>query len=123
MAQAQAEAAAQQEEIARLEEFVARFGAKASKASQAQSRMKQLEKLKKNAVEVRGGWRYMYEPCRCWMCVRGHCVQSLHGVLFETKQLEKLEKNAVEVRGFWLDDQKSAMCGTLEARGVWFSGY
>lgn len=52
MMQAIATAQAQQEEIKRLEEFVARFGAKASKATQAQSRMKQLEKLKKSAIEV-----------------------------------------------------------------------
>ncbi len=50
--QARALALAQQEEIARLEDFVARFGAKASKASQAQSRAKALEKLKANAVDI-----------------------------------------------------------------------
>ncbi|KAG2439392.1 hypothetical protein HXX76_004749 [Chlamydomonas incerta] len=45
-AAARAEAEAQQAEIDKLEEFVTRFGAKASKASQAQSKAKMLEKLK-----------------------------------------------------------------------------
>ena len=40
----------QEKKIANLEKFVSRFGAKASKASQAQSRAKQLEKLKSNVV-------------------------------------------------------------------------
>ncbi|MEW5302176.1 MAG: hypothetical protein WDW36_004981 [Sanguina aurantia] len=44
--------AKEQEEIARLEDFIARFGAKASKASQAQSRMKMLEKLKDNMADA-----------------------------------------------------------------------
>lgn len=35
-----------------MEEFVARFGANASKAAQAQSRAKALEKLKANAIEM-----------------------------------------------------------------------
>ncbi|MBQ9631056.1 MAG: ABC-F family ATP-binding cassette domain-containing protein, partial [Treponema sp.] len=35
----------QQEEIARLEDFIRRFGAKATKASQAQDRQKQLDKI------------------------------------------------------------------------------
>jgi ABC-type Mn2+/Zn2+ transport system ATPase subunit len=52
MVQAVATAATQAAEIARLEEFVARFGAKASKASQAQSRAKQLEKLRADVVEI-----------------------------------------------------------------------
>lgn len=50
--QARALALGQQEEIARLEDFVRRFGANASKASQAQSRAKVLEKLRENAVEI-----------------------------------------------------------------------
>ncbi|GFR43392.1 hypothetical protein Agub_g4469 [Astrephomene gubernaculifera] len=50
-AQARAEAAAQQAEIDRLEAFVTRFGAKASKASQAQSKAKLLEKLKASQTQ------------------------------------------------------------------------
>lgn len=50
--QALSTAMSQQAEIARLEDFVARFGAKASKASQAQSRQKALEKLRAGAVEA-----------------------------------------------------------------------
>jgi len=51
-AQARATAAAQQQEIERLERFVERFGAKASKASQAQSKAKLAEKLRDEMVEV-----------------------------------------------------------------------
>ncbi|GLI70270.1 hypothetical protein VaNZ11_015202 [Volvox africanus] len=50
--QARAEAEAQQAEIDKLEEFVTRFGAKASKASQAQSKAKMLEKLKAAQTEI-----------------------------------------------------------------------
>ncbi|KAK9814109.1 hypothetical protein WJX72_000796 [[Myrmecia] bisecta] len=49
-AQAAAAAAAQAAKIAKLEEFVNRFGAKASKASQAQSRAKQLDKMRDEFV-------------------------------------------------------------------------
>ncbi len=48
--QAASAAVTQGKKIAELEGFVARFGAKASKASQAQSRAKQLEKIKSNMV-------------------------------------------------------------------------
>ena len=48
--QATSAALTQGKKIAELEGFVARFGAKASKASQAQSRAKQLEKIKSNMV-------------------------------------------------------------------------
>ncbi|KAK9823064.1 hypothetical protein WJX81_005746 [Elliptochloris bilobata] len=51
-AQERATAEAQQAEIARLETFVTRFGAKASKATQAQSRAKQLEKLREAAIPL-----------------------------------------------------------------------
>eukprot|EP00667_Euglena_gracilis_P003096 EG_transcript_3104 len=40
----------QQEEIAHLQSFVDRFGASANRASQAQSRVKMIEKLKKDAI-------------------------------------------------------------------------
>ena len=40
------------DEIARLERFVERFGAKATKAKQAQSKLKQIERIKANRVEV-----------------------------------------------------------------------
>jgi ATP-binding cassette subfamily F protein 3 len=40
----------QQAEIARMESFINRFGAKATKARQAQSRAKRLDKIKDNAV-------------------------------------------------------------------------
>jgi ATP-binding cassette subfamily F protein 3 len=42
----------QNEEIERLERFVTRFGAKASKARQAQSKQKQIDRLKDQRVEV-----------------------------------------------------------------------
>ncbi|KAL3130251.1 hypothetical protein ABBQ38_008084, partial [Trebouxia sp. C0009 RCD-2024] len=48
--QAASAAMTQNKKIAELEGFVARFGAKASKASQAQSRAKVLEKMKSNMV-------------------------------------------------------------------------
>src|SRR5919202_5513925 len=48
----QKEAERQAEQLARLERFVERFRYKASKARQAQSKLKQIEKLKANRVEV-----------------------------------------------------------------------
>jgi ATP-binding cassette subfamily F protein 3 len=42
----------QEAEIARMERFVERFRAKASKARQAQSRVKQIERVKKNAAKT-----------------------------------------------------------------------
>jgi len=42
----------QAEELARLERFVERFRAKATKARQAQSKLKQIEKIKANQVET-----------------------------------------------------------------------
>eukprot|EP00798_Chlamydomonas_sp_ICE-L_P029123 gene29123-32341_t len=51
-AQLLATANKQQAEIAHLQSFVDRFGAKASKATQAQSRMKMIDKLKDKAVEA-----------------------------------------------------------------------
>jgi ATPase subunit of ABC transporter with duplicated ATPase domains len=45
----------QQEQIAHLQSFVDRFGASATKASQAQSRVKMIEKLKREAVEAPAG--------------------------------------------------------------------
>jgi len=42
----------QQAEIARMEQFVERFRYKATKAKQAQSRVKQIERVKKNAATV-----------------------------------------------------------------------
>ena len=50
--QARATSLAEQAEIARLEDFVRRFGANASKASQAKSREKVLNKMRENAVEM-----------------------------------------------------------------------
>ncbi|MGK5083822.1 ABC-F family ATP-binding cassette domain-containing protein [Bdellovibrionota bacterium FG-1] len=44
--------AGQQARIAELENFIRRFGAKATKARQAQSRAKQLEKIQDNLVEL-----------------------------------------------------------------------
>ena len=43
----------QQREIAQLERFIERFRAKASKASQAQSKIKQLERMEKIAMPVK----------------------------------------------------------------------
>ncbi|GAX72848.1 hypothetical protein CEUSTIGMA_g303.t1 [Chlamydomonas eustigma] len=51
-AQLTAQAQAQADEIARLQVFVDRFGAKASKATQAQSRVKLIDKLKEQQVDV-----------------------------------------------------------------------
>jgi ATP-binding cassette subfamily F protein 3 len=48
----QKEAARQQEQIDRLERFVERFRYKATKARQAQSRLKQLERIEQNRVVV-----------------------------------------------------------------------
>ena len=48
-------AARQSEEIARLERFVERFRYKASKARQAQSKLKQIERIKAVRVEARDG--------------------------------------------------------------------
>jgi len=45
----------QQEEIAHLQSFVDRFGASASKATQAQSRIKMIEKLKADNIEAPEG--------------------------------------------------------------------
>src|SRR5262249_3872071 len=42
----------QAEEIARLERFVERFRYKASKARQAQSKLKQIDRIKRNRVEA-----------------------------------------------------------------------
>ena len=50
-----ATAKAQQRDIDRLQLFADRFGAKASKASQAQSKRKQIERIKENMVEVPDG--------------------------------------------------------------------
>jgi ATP-binding cassette subfamily F protein 3 len=48
----QAQQAAQQAKINQMEAFIDRFGAKATKARQAQSRLKQLEKLEAERVEL-----------------------------------------------------------------------
>ena len=50
-----ATAKAQQREIDRLQLFADRFGAKASKASQAQSKRKQIERIKEDMVQVPDG--------------------------------------------------------------------
>ncbi|WP_147633907.1 ABC-F family ATP-binding cassette domain-containing protein [Treponema pectinovorum] len=42
----------QQEEIAHLQEFIDRFGAKATKAAQAQERQKMLERILENKIEI-----------------------------------------------------------------------
>lgn len=42
----------QQQEIARLQEFINRFGYKATKAAQAQERQKQLDKILENKIEI-----------------------------------------------------------------------
>jgi ATP-binding cassette subfamily F protein 3 len=50
-------AARQAEQLARLERFVERFRAKASKAKQAQSRVKQIKRLESQRVDAPGGRR------------------------------------------------------------------
>ncbi|SOY44819.1 putative ABC transporter, atp_binding component [Cupriavidus taiwanensis] len=64
MAQQQAAYARQQKEIAHLESFITRFKAKATKARQAQSRVKALEKMERLApVHVAAGFAFEFrEP-------------------------------------------------------------
>jgi ATP-binding cassette subfamily F protein 3 len=53
----------QQAKIAEIEAFVSRFGAKATKARQAQSRLKQLEKMERIELpEDRAGVRFRFPP-------------------------------------------------------------
>jgi ATP-binding cassette subfamily F protein 3 len=62
----EAQRAGQDARIAELKAFVERFGAKATKARQAQSRMKQIEKLESNRVEIAGPNRevgFGFPPC------------------------------------------------------------
>lgn len=59
----QAQYAAQQSKIAEIEKFVDRFGAKASKARQAQSRVKQLEKMERIELpEDRSKIQFRFPP-------------------------------------------------------------
>ncbi len=59
----QAEYEKQQKEIAHLESFINRFKAKASKATQAQSRVKALDKMDKvNAVQIRQKFGFEFRP-------------------------------------------------------------
>ncbi|MFJ4289489.1 ATP-binding cassette domain-containing protein [Cupriavidus sp. NPDC089707] len=64
MAQQQAAYARQQKEIAHLESFITRFKAKATKARQAQSRVKALEKMERLApVHIAAGFAFEFrEP-------------------------------------------------------------
>ena len=60
-----AQAAGQEAKMADLQQFIDRFGAKATKARQAQSRMKQLEKLEANRIELpeaRSNVRFRFPP-------------------------------------------------------------
>ena len=62
----EAQRAGQDARIAELRSFVERFGAKATKARQAQSRMKQIEKLEANRIEIAGPERevgFGFPPC------------------------------------------------------------
>ena len=53
----------QQQHIAHLQSFITRFKAKASKAKQAQSRVKALEKLEKlSAVQAAGAFTFAFRP-------------------------------------------------------------
>ena len=59
----QAEFEKQQKEIAHLESFINRFKAKASKATQAQSRVKALDKMDKvTAVQIRQKFGFEFKP-------------------------------------------------------------
>lgn len=59
----QAQHEKQQKQIAHLEKFITRFKAKASKATQAQSRVKALEKMDRvNAVQVRTKFSFEFFP-------------------------------------------------------------
>ena len=58
-----AQYAGQQAKIAQIEEFVSRFGAKATKARQAQSKLKQLEKMDRiELAETRDTVRFRFPP-------------------------------------------------------------
>ncbi|MBI3542322.1 MAG: ABC-F family ATP-binding cassette domain-containing protein, partial [Deltaproteobacteria bacterium] len=60
-----AQARGQEQQMAHLQSFIDRFGAKATKASQAQSRAKQLEKLKESRIELpedRSTVRFRFPP-------------------------------------------------------------
>lgn len=58
--------AGQDAKIAEMQSFVDRFGAKATKARQAQSRMKQIEKLEEQLIELpesKAGVQFRFPPC------------------------------------------------------------
>ena len=62
----ESERAGQDQKIAEMKEFVARFGAKATKARQAQSRMKQIEKIEAQLIELpesRDTVGFTFPPC------------------------------------------------------------
>ncbi len=63
----ESERAGQDQKIAEMKEFVARFGAKATKARQAQSRMKQIEKIEAQLIELpesRDTVGFTFPPCQ-----------------------------------------------------------
>lgn len=56
----------QEKKVKHMEDFVARFRAKASKATQAQSKLKQIEKIRPDEAlkdEATLGFRFRYKPC------------------------------------------------------------
>ena len=62
----EAQFAGQQQKMADIRAFVARFGAKATKARQAQSRLKQLEKMEEDLIELpesRDHVQFHFPPC------------------------------------------------------------
>ena len=62
----QSQRAGQDAKIAEMQSFVDRFGAKATKARQAQSRVKQIEKLEEQLIELpesRANVQFRFPPC------------------------------------------------------------
>ena len=74
MAQQRAEYARQQREIAHIEDFVRRFRAKATKAKQAQSRLKALERMETVApAHADSPFYFHFDPVKPAI----HCCRSM----------------------------------------------
>jgi len=101
--QKEREAEAARRKIAELQEFVDRFKAKASKARQAQSRVKQMEKIEMPEIIPSSRrkpsffFRYEREPGRDILNVRGVAMSFTDKMLFSNAefQLRKNDKAAI----------------------------